>query len=232
MSADGGLERVPGEAAVTEGAAAGGHRQKLPEARLRRWGELEVGAFSEQRQNLDQLVVGVVVELDDGSKAAGKAGIGCHERFHRRGISGDDDHEIVSPVLHLLDQGVHGFLAVLVAGQAVGLIDEQHAACRRGDNFARLDRGLAQVPRHQLRAVNLDQLALREQLESFVDPADQPRHGRLARAGVAREDEMAGDRGAFHPRVRPQPLDPQDRDLTVDLALDPLQANQGVELGQ
>ena len=64
-------------------------------------------------------------------------------------------------VLHLLDQGVDGLLAVLVAVERVGLVDEQHAAERGSDDLGGLGRGLPEVARHQLGAVDLDQLALR-----------------------------------------------------------------------
>ena len=52
------------------------------------------------------------------------------EDRHRGRVAGHDHDQVVAPVLHLLDQGVDGLLAVLVAGQAVGLVDEQHAAGR------------------------------------------------------------------------------------------------------
>ena len=194
--------------------------------------ELVVGVACQQRQDLDQLVVGVVVELDRGPKATRQARIGCDERLHRSWVAGHDDNKIVPPVLHLFDQGVHCLGAVLVSGQAVCLVDEQHATDRGGDNLGGLDGGLAKVPSHQLGAVDLDQLALRQQLERGVDAADQPRHRRLSRARVAVEHQVPGDRRTLHPCVGSQPLDPQERHLTVDLTLDPLQADQGVELGQ
>ena len=66
----------------------------------------------------------------------------------------------------------------------------------------------------------------------MIDPADQPGHRGLAGAGVSGEHEVPGDRRLLHPRLGAHPLDPQDRDLTVDLPLDALEADQGVELGE
>ena len=95
-----------------------------------------------------------------------------------------------------------------------------------------LHRGLAEVAGDQLGAVDLDQLALREQPERAVDAGDQPGDGGLAGAGVAVEDQVPGDRRRGQAGVAAQPLDPQHRGLAVDLGLHVGQADQVVELGE
>ena len=70
-----------------------------------------------------------------------------------------------------------------------------------------LHRGLAEEAGDQLGAVDLDQLALREQAERAVDAGDQPGDGGLAGAGVAVEDQVPGDRR--RPRGRPRRAAPR-----------------------
>ena len=66
----------------------------------------------------------------------------------------------------------------------------------------------------------------------MVDAADQPRHRRLAGAGVPGEDEVPGDRGRLQAGLVAQLLDAEHGDLPVHLPLHPLQPDQGVELRQ
>ena len=101
-----------------------------------------------------------------------------------------------------------------------------------GDHLGGLHRGLAEVAGHQLRAVHLDELALAEQAEGSVDAGDQPRHGGLAGAGVADEDQVPGDGRLAQPGLGAQLLDPQNGGLAVDLGLDRAQPDQVVELGE
>jgi hypothetical protein len=61
-----------------------------------------------------------------------QTGIGGQEPAHLGGVSGNDHHQLVAEVLHVLQQGVDGVLAERVAlvfgHQAISLVDEQHPA--------------------------------------------------------------------------------------------------------
>ena len=173
---DGGLQGVAGEPSVAEAVPPWGAAERLAEPFDRLGHQFVVGTRRELGQDRDELVVGVVVELDRRPEPAGQAGVRGDERRHRCRVAGDDDHEVVTAVLHLLDQGVDGLLAVLVTlgaetGQAVGLVDEQHPTRGGGDGVGRLRRRLAEVAGDQLGAVDLDELTLREQPEGAVDAA-------------------------------------------------------------
>ena len=193
VPSDGAFQQVAGESAVAERRTAGGAGQDGDEPVPGSGGDVVVGAARQLQEDRQQLLVGVVVELDGGPEPAGQPRVLRDEDDHRVRVAGHDQHQVVPLVLHLLDQGVHSLGAVLVAGQAVGLVDEQHAADGAGHDLGRLDRGLTQVAGHQLGAVDLDQLALAEQPESTVDAADQAGHRGLARAGVADEHQVPGD---------------------------------------
>ena len=226
------LEQVAGEPAVAERLVAGRSRQNAPEAGLRLGGHRVVGGAGELVQDADDLGVGVVLELDDRLEPAGEAGVLGDEHDHRVGVARDDDDEVVAVVLHLLDEGVDGLLAVLVAGERVRLVDEQHPAVRLGAHLGGLDGGLAEVPGDQLGPVDLDELALGQQPERPVDPADHPGHGRLAGARVAHEDEVTGQVRALQARLAPQRVDLEHGDLLVHLPLDPLETDHRVEVGE
>ena len=53
-------------------------------------GDVVVGAGGQAEEDVDQLVVGVVGELDRGPEPAGQAGVLGDEDRHRVGIAGDD----------------------------------------------------------------------------------------------------------------------------------------------
>src|SRR3712207_2250795 len=76
-------------------------------------------------------------------------------------------------------------------GQRVGLVYEEDAAERLLRHVAHLHRRLPDVAGDEPRAVGLGQVAAPQHAERAVDLRDEPRHGRLARAGVAVEDEVA-----------------------------------------
>ena len=154
----------------------------------------------------------------------GEARVLGDEDRHRVGVAGHDEHQVVAPVLHLLDQGVDGFGPVLVAGQAVRLVDEQHPTRRRGDDLGGLHRGLPEVAGHQLGPVDLDQLAFAEQAEGAVDAAHQRATVVLPVPGLPTNTRCRVMVGEARPGLGPQRLDPQDRHLAVDLRLHLLQA--------
>ena len=162
--------------------------------------EVVVGLGRHLGEDVAQLVVGVVVEGDRGAEPAGEARVVGDEDLHRHRVAGDDHHQVVAVVLHLLHEGVDGLLAVLVAVEAVGLVDEQDAAVGLRRDLRGLDRGLAEVAGHQLRAVDLDQLALGEQPDRLVDAGHEAGDGGLAGAGVAGEDQVPGDGRALQAR--------------------------------
>ena len=136
-------------------------------------------------------------------------------------------------VLHALEQDLDRLAAEVgrpVRREGVGFVDEQDPTQRLLDHLARLDRRLAHEPGHQARAVHLDQLPLRQGADRLVQPAQQPRHRRLARAGVALEDHVQRERRHRQARLLAQPPDLHQVHQAVDLPLDLVQAAQTVQL--
>ncbi len=100
-------------------------------------------------------------------------------------------------ILHGLQKRLDGLAAEVVlaaAREGIRLVDEQHAAERRGDDLLRLDRRLADVAGHEAGAVHLHELARRERPDGVVQPAEQTGDRRLAGAGVAHEDHVHAHR--------------------------------------
>ena len=86
--------------------------------------------FCEDVGDLQQLIGGVVRELDFVGEAAGQTAVGGEEGLHLSGVSGQNDHKLVVVVFHPFDEGINGFEAeavLLAAVEAVSLVDEEDA---------------------------------------------------------------------------------------------------------
>ncbi len=148
----------------------------------------------------DQLVGGVVGELDAAREAGGQARVGGEERLHLLGVAGDDDDHLVAVVLHQLQQGVHGLPAEVVAGrlargEGVRLVDEQHTAQGPFEDLAGQLRGVAHVAADEIGAGHLDELAARQHAQGREEFAVEPGDRGLAGARRAGEDEVVAEAG-------------------------------------
>ena len=134
--------------------------------------------------------------------------------------------------LHQRGDGFPAEVAVPALRQRVRLVDQQHTAERAGEHLGHLDRGLADVARDEPGPVGLHQLALCHHLELPVQLGQQPGDGRLARARVAGEDEMAAALGDGQVALSSEPLDLQEVGDQPDLGLHGCQPDERVELGE
>ena len=138
-------------------------------------------------------------------------------------------------ILHELDQGVDGLTSEVgfaAPGQRVRLVDQEHAAERLLDHGAGLHRRLADVARHQERAIRLDQVALGEHAQRSVDLRQQAGDGGLSRSRVAAEHQVqAGVEDGEVPHL-PELLYLQQVRQLSDRALDLPQAHQPIEIRQ
>ena len=118
--------------------------------------------------------------------------------MHETGIAGHDDDEAVAVVLHPFEQGLDRLgpeiLALVRRRERVCLVDEENAVERTPDRPVGLDRSHPDVLADKARPVDLDEVPTPEETHRAVHLREQPRHGRLARAGVAEEDEVLGGR--------------------------------------
>ncbi len=103
---------------------------------------------------------------------------------------------------------------------------------RRVDQLVGLDGGRAEVLADQVGPVRLDHLGPDQQAQRGEDPAQDPGHRGLAGAGRPGEHEVPGRRLAGHALPVPQPGHLELGGDLVHLALDRLQADQVVQLGQ
>ena len=85
------------------------------------------------------------------------------------------------------------------------------------DDLSRLRRGLPEVTGHEPATVGLDQVPLGEHAERAVDARQDARHGRLAGAGVADEDQVPAAIGDGQPVLAAQRLDAREADELVHL---------------
>ena len=94
--------------------------------------KLIAGIAAHEAEDVQELGGGVVLEVNELVEAGGEAGVGLDELLHEVGVTGNDDDEGISVVLHGFEDGIHGFLTVvsLFVGvcEGVSLIDEEDAA--------------------------------------------------------------------------------------------------------
>mmetsp|Transcript_5815 Transcript_5815/g.10098 ORF Transcript_5815/g.10098 Transcript_5815/m.10098 type:complete len:221 (+) Transcript_5815:77-739(+) len=167
---------------VSDGAAVGGSRRRVVSAAIlkllacrrlhllkrhqqqlhRLCRELHLRLPDHILADLHEFLAGVVLKVQPGGEAAGQPAVGLHERAHLLLIPSEDHHQVVTVVFHHFEDGVNGLAAkgvALPADQAVGLVHKQDAPEGALAHLLRLHRRLPGVPRHQHRAVHLDELA-------------------------------------------------------------------------
>ena len=182
-----------------------------------------------------QLVVAVVGEVDGLREPRPHARVGGHQGLHLVGVAGEDHDQPVAAVLHQLHDGVDGLAAEVVLaapGQAVRLVDQQHPAVGPVEGGHDPAGGLPDEPGDQPRPVGLDQVAPLDDAERAVDLRQQPGDRGLAGAGVAGEHQVPALVEDGQVALAADLLDPQQVRHEVDLVLDAVEADEGVELGQ
>ena len=102
----------------------------------------------------------------------------------------------------------------------------------RSTDGLHLERGLADVARDEIGPRDLDEVAAADQADAAVQPGDDPRDRRLARARVAREHDVQARAHLGECLGAPFGIEQVDREQPPDRGLDLGQADQGVELGQ
>ena len=89
--------------------------------------------------------------------------------------------------LETVKEQVH---ALVADRERIGLVDEEHTVERATDHAVGLDRRHADVLADEPGPVDLDEVAAPQQSHGLVHLGEQPRDRRLARAGIAEEDEV------------------------------------------
>src|SRR5687768_5586464 len=113
MLADRRLQHIACKSPVAEDGTARSQGKEGSKASYARVIEVIVRCFGHLLENAHQFLIGVVGKLDRGTKATSQPWVLGNEDRHRIGIAGNDQDQVVATVLHLLDQGVDGLLAVL-----------------------------------------------------------------------------------------------------------------------
>lgn len=137
------------------------------------------------------VVVGERDDVGDG-KAAAEPGVGVEELLHPAGVSGHDDHEAVTVVLHALEQRLDRLVteAFPLVAQPVRLVDEEHAVQGPVDDRRRPLRGLPHEPGDQVARSGLHAVAPGQHAHVPVHLAEEAGHGGLAGPRVAGEHEV------------------------------------------
>ena len=179
-----------------------------------------------------QFIDGVIREFKVLVEAGLETGIAVDELLHRLGVSRDDHDQIVSVVLHSLEDGIDRFLAerVVLLGERICFVDEENAAHGLLDLLLRLEGGLSHISRDQAGSVYFHELALGEHSDLLVEPSDDPGDRRLTGTGIARKHKVQGDRHRFEARVFAELLYFDKSHQLLDVFLDRRKANQALQL--
>ena len=182
-------------------------------------------------EDLLELIDRVVRELDILVEPGLESGIAVDELLHGLCIARDDDNQVVSVVLHSLEDRVDGFLAesVILLGQRISFVDEENAAHRFFDLFLGLEGRLSHVACHKAGAVDFDQLSFGQHSDLLVEPSDDPGDRRLAGSGISRKDKVKGYRDRFKSLVLSHLLYFGKSHDLLDVFLDGREADQGVK---
>ena len=165
-----------------------------------------------------------------------QTGVGGHEPPHLLGIAGDDHHELVAEILHVLQQRVDGVLAERVAlvlgDQPVGLVDEQHPAQGVLADLLHALRGLRHEPHDEVLLGDLHDLGARDFAQPEQDFGDDAREGGLGGAGRTFQHHVVfvGAR-RVHALLGQQLVDLNLGAPHRDLLFGPVQPDQLVEAG-
>src|SRR6266511_4046017 len=230
------LEQRPREARIAEPLAA----LRSVEDPTQRFGSPAVEAVfafgGELLRDCDQFVRRIVRERDLAREARLQPRVGLEKAAHQRRIAGDDHDEAVAVVLHPLQQrldrlGAEVLPPLVPSRERVRLVDEEHAVESALDRAIRLDRRRPDVLPHEAGAVDLDEVAALQQSHRAVHLRKQPGDRRLARAGVAEEDEVLARRDFGEPVLLPSRLHLEKCDQRAHLLLHRVQPDQRVELG-
>ena len=220
------------EAAVAVGRLGGDERVEVAFHVGRQHVLALLCVHAEHRRKLLRRVVG---ELHVVVEARGESGIGVDEPLHFLRVARHDHHETVAVVLHALEERGNRLLAVgvvLPVHKRIRLVDEQDAAQRRVDHLAGLDRRLPRIAGHERAAVAFHEVPLLHHAERLVDLRHDARDGRLARAGVAREHHVIGDRRDLEPLRLALLRHAHELREPRHLLLDGLEAHEPVQLRQ
>ena len=87
-----------------------------------------------------------------------QAGVAVKEAFHLLRVARHDHGQVAGAVRHFLDQDLDHFASevlavIIIAGQGVGLVDEEHPAAGVFDHLPRLRGGLPDVLPDQIHPV-------------------------------------------------------------------------------
>ena len=154
--------------------------------------------------------------------------------MHEAGIARDDHHEAMAIVLHPLEERLDCLRPevqpLVTRCKRIGLVDEEHSVERPPDRAVGLDCGHADILTHETGAIDLDEVAALEQAHRAVYLGEQPRHRRLAGAGIAEEDEVLRGRDLGEAVPLPLGLHLQEGNERPHLFLHGFEAGQRVEL--
>ena len=187
-----------------------------------------VAVFIEDRF---QFIHCVIRKLYVFIKTGLEAGIAAYKLFHRFGISGHDDDQVVAIVLHRFQDRVDSLLAecIILLGESVGLIDEENPADCFCDLFLGLNGSLTHISGDKAGAVHFDQLSFGQYADLLVQPGQYSGHRSFPGTRIARKYQVLGHRRFLQAALLPELLDQREIRHIPDILLDRFETDQLVQ---
>ena len=143
--------------------------------------------------NLIQLIRIIVLDIQEITETAAHTGVDTEKILHLRTVTGSDDNELTTVVLHTLHQLLQslGTLIVTVTAltdrsQRVSLIHEEDTAHRLVTQTVNHLRGLTLIRTHHLRTVTLYDMTAVKITYCLQNLTQFTGNRRLARTGITR----------------------------------------------
>jgi hypothetical protein len=155
--------------------------------------EAEAERLNFEESHLREFVHAEVGEVERHAEAPAQSLVRVEEALHVVGVArGDHDRISGGQVLHDLLESFAPkvFTGIRARGETVRLVDEEHTTGRLVDLLARLGPRLADVRRHEVRPLHLDEGGSADGTKFMEEARDEAGDGGLAAPGVTREDHV------------------------------------------
>ena len=151
-------------------------------------------------KDLHKLIYVVIGKIEVCGDTASKPFVAFDEVMHFIGISGKNNHHIVTMVFHLLHDGIDGLCteAVGIVQKRIGFVNEQHTSSSLLKFlFHDLCRPTNILP-YQIASPALHKISRGQKLLFLEYPGKQPCHRCLGTTGIAGKDHMKSSPAPLH----------------------------------
>ena len=121
---------------------------------------------------LCKLLTRIICKEDILIKSGLKTWIRINKLFHLVSITRNDNYQIITVILHQLEEGIHCFLSKILFISAlyksISFVYKKNSTDSTLNNLCSLSRSLSYISSHKIRSINLYQLSLTDNAKSLI----------------------------------------------------------------